>query len=56
MTEFGEKRDHDGGGSPNDGDGGRIIETMVDLARKTYTDELSPRENDGLVRLETTWQ
>jgi hypothetical protein len=56
MIESGEKRDHDGGGSPNDGDGGRIIETMVALARRTYTDELSPRENDGLVRLEATWQ
>ena len=55
MIEFGEKRDHaDGGGSG--GDGARMIESLVDLARKTYTDELSSKENYGLVRLEEAWQ
>src|SRR4051794_24296176 len=54
MIESGEKRGHDGGDGKQDG--GRIIETFVDLARKTYTDELSPKENYGLVRLEETWQ
>ena len=33
-----------------------MIETLVDLVRNTYTDELSAKENYGLVRLEQTWE
>ena len=37
-------------------DGERMLGALVDLARTTYTDDLSAGENLGLVRLEQTWE
>jgi len=53
MIESSEKKGQDGGRMQA---GGRMIETLVDLVRNTYTDELSAKENYGLVRLEQTWE
>src|SRR5262249_39721997 len=36
--------------------GGHVVEALVDMVQRTYTDDLSAREQLGVVRLEQTWQ